>query len=224
MMKRFITLAVAMILVALMIAPVFAEDSPVGDVLYIDTKAQMPNATAKDSPERVYVKDEGVMYVKYEDYLGEFSYVPETEVPFSYELIKKFDPWTKGKDGDALFASNAPYEKFDGVYIDKTLVDAANYTSASGSTEVTFRKDYFETLSVGEHELVIKSTDGYAKGTFTVLEGQQGGGEKEPGEGTTPRTGDNSNTFMWVAISLVSLGAIGVVALALAKKRKSVEN
>ena len=67
-----------------------------------------------------------------------------------------------------------------------------------------------ETLSVGEHEIVIKSTDGFAKGTFKVLE--------------LAPSGDSSNTFMWVAISLVSLGAIGVVAFALAKKRKSAEN
>ena len=38
---------------------------------------------------------------------------------------------------------------------------------------------------------------------------------------STPKTGDSSNTVMWAAISLVTLGAIGVVALPLVKKVKA---
>ncbi len=220
-MKKIITVVLAMILVAAMIAPAFAADSPT-DVLHVATKANMPNATAEDAPNFVYVEDEGVMYVKSEDYLGEVSYVPEDEAPIIYELTGT-KTWTKGKDGDETFTSNADFAKFVAVYVDKALVDAANYDAASGSTDVTLHKDYLETLELGEHELVILSNDGYAKGTFTVVEeGQSGnGGEQTP---DTHQTGDNSNTFMWVAISLVSLGAIGVVAFALAKKRKSAEN
>ena len=226
-MKKILSVVFAIILVAAMIAPVFAEDdSPLAPYVKIPTKADMPNAADADAPELVYVIDEDTKYARYEDYLGNFSYIPEDQLPVSYELIKKKDPWTKGKDGDGLFASNADFAKFDAVYIDKTLVDAANYTAASGSTEVTFKKAYLETLSVGEHEIVIKSTDGYAKGTFTVLElGQTETASGNGGAGgSTHQTGDNSNTFLWVAISLVSLGAIGVVAFALAKKRKPYEN
>ncbi len=211
MMKRFITVAIAILLVALMVAPVFAEKSP-GDLPTVPTQKDLPNASDKDAPERVFVLDEKEIYVRAEDYTGELKYFPEDDVPVKYELIKKFDPWTKGKDGDALFASNAPFDKFDSVLIDKAVVDASNYKAASGSTEITFTKAYMETLSLGEHEIVIKSTDGFAKGTFKVIE-----------VSGNHQTGDPS-TWMWVAISLVSLGAIGVVAFALAKKRKSAEN
>ena len=38
---------------------------------------------------------------------------------------------------------------------------------------------------------------------------------------STPKTGDTSNTVLWAAISLVTLGAIGVVALPLVKKVKA---
>ena len=37
---------------------------------------------------------------------------------------------------------------------------------------------------------------------------------------STPKTGDESHTILWAAISLVTLGAIGVVALPLVKKTK----
>ena len=215
MMKRFITVAIAILLVALMVAPVFAAEKSPGGLPTVPTKDDLPDPKAEGSEDRYFVEDEKEIYVRAEDYTGELAYFPEDEAPVQYELIKKFDPWTKGKDGDALFASNAPYAKREAVYIDKALVDAANYTFSEGSTEVTFTKAYMETLSVGEHEIVIKSTDGFAKGTFKVLELAPSG---------TPKTGDTSNTFMWVAISLVSLGAIGVVAFALAKKRKSAEN
>lgn len=226
-MKKILSVVFAIILVAAMIASVFAEDdSPLAPYVKIPTKADMPNASDTDAPELVYVIDEDTKYARYEDYLGNFSYIAEDQLPVSYEMIKKTDPWTKGKDGAAPFASNAPAEKFDGVYIDKTYVDPSNYDLTPGLSEITLHKDFLETLGLGEHIIVIKSTDGYTKGTFTVLElGQTETASGNGGAGgSTHQTGDNSNTFLWVAISLVSLGAIGVVAFALAKKRKPYEN
>ena len=208
-MKRFITAAVAILLIAIMVVPALAAGNPSKDVLHVPTVKDLPNASDKDAPAVVFVDDENKLYVKAEDFN---AYFPEDGMPAAkYELIEKVDPWTKGKDGDAAYVSNAPFEKFVAVYIDKDPVDAANYKAESGSTKVTFTKDYMETLSVSEHQIVILSNDGYAKGTFQVV-------------AENHQTGDNSTTFMWVAISLVSLGAIGVVAFALAKKRKSAEN
>ena len=219
-MKKLVSLVIAMILVAVMVVPALANGAPSAEegVVTVATKADMPNASEKDAPNFVYVEAEQTKYVKYEDYMGELSYVPEADVPTSYEIGEKVDPWTKGKDGDAKFVSNAPFDKFESVLVDNKVVDAANYDAVSGSTDVTLHKDYLETLDLGEHKLVIKSTDGYAKTTFNVVE--EGGSGKTPAE-QPPKTDDNSKTFMWTAISLVSLGAIGVVAFALAKKRKS---
>ncbi|MBR3639195.1 MAG: hypothetical protein IKN50_01170 [Clostridia bacterium] len=212
MMKRFITAAVAILLIAIMVVPALAAGSPSKDVPHVPTVNDLPNASDKDAPPAVFVDDENKLYVKAEDFN---AYFPEDGMPTAkYNLIKKVDPWTKGKDGDALYASDAPFEKFVAVYIDKDLVDAANYKAESGSTEVTFTKNYMETLSVSEHQIVILSNDGYAKGTFNVVTESSG----------NHQTGDPANTVMWVAISLVSLGAIGVVAFALTKKRKSAEN
>ncbi len=41
------------------------------------------------------------------------------------------------------------------VYIDGVLVDEKNYTSKEGSTIITLKKDYLETLSIGKHELKV---------------------------------------------------------------------
>ena len=76
---------------------------------------------------------------------------------------------------DALFTSDAPYNKFyvdkvlvGKVLIDSVVVDPMHYTHASGSTKVTLKASYLNTLANGKHTLTIVSTDGDASTTFTI--------------------------------------------------------
>ena len=46
--------------------------------------------------------------------------------------------------------------------------DAANYTVKEGSTIVTLKAEYLETLSVGKHTLAIVSDTGTAAAEFTI--------------------------------------------------------
>ena len=72
-----------------------------------------------------------------------------------------------------LIASDAPYEKFLSVKVDDVEVGSGNYTAESGSTKVTFKAEYLETLAEGEHTVEIVSTDGSASTAFTIEEAQQ---------------------------------------------------
>ena len=76
--------------------------------------------------------------------------------------------WTKGsKDGFSL-RSDANILLFEGVKIDGTSVDAANYEVTEGSTIVALKPSYLQTLTEGEHTVDIVSITGSASAKFTV--------------------------------------------------------
>ena len=72
----------------------------------------------------------------------------------------------------AIFIIDADYSLFitgGEVYVDDVLVDSNNYISESGSTKITLKKDYLDSLSKGEHTLKVVFNDGgIAETTFTT--------------------------------------------------------
>lgn len=98
--------------------------------------------------------------------------------------------------------ANGPVEKFTGIEVDGKAVDAANYTVKSGSTIITLKPEYLNTLSVGKHTLTVIYTDGEASGEFEIL---------KKAETTTPGTGDHSNILLWTALLFVSGGILSIV-------------
>ena len=106
------------------------------------------------------------------------------------------------KGDTAKFRIDADYEVFaDGgkVYVDGTIVDPENYTSWDGSTYIQLTDEYLNTLSVGEHTLVVAFNDGRtATTTFTILRADDGGSEDDSeggsdseGDGDSEDDGDN---------------------------------
>lgn len=76
--------------------------------------------------------------------------------------------WTKNSDQDLGFKTNGEFSRFTGVKVDGTLIGNDKYTAVSGSTVVTLKKDYLETLSVGKHTLTVVYTDGECTTEFQV--------------------------------------------------------
>ena len=76
--------------------------------------------------------------------------------------------WQKGTKDSLSFTSNAAYKHFRKVQVDGKDLDAANYTVKEGSTIVTLKAEYLETLSVGKHTLAIVSDTGTAVAEFTI--------------------------------------------------------
>lgn len=76
--------------------------------------------------------------------------------------------WIKNSGKDLGFKTDGEFSKFTGVKVDGTLIGADKYTAITGSTLVTLKKDYLETLSVGKHTLTVVYIDGECTTEFEV--------------------------------------------------------
>lgn len=109
-----------------------------------------------------------------------------------------------GENRSLTFRSNAAYSDFIRVEVDGKTVDEKNYTKKEGSTLVTLKAEYVESLPVGEHTLGIVSESGTATTVFTV-------NPKADTDKGLLNTGDSSNAVLLCAITLVSGGTVAVV-------------
>ena len=112
--------------------------------------------------------------------------------------------YTITKNNEAKFKINADFRLFDDgkVYVDNELVDPKNYTAESGSTIITLKKAYVDTLAVGEHTLKVLFNDGgEAITNFTIVKVIN-----------NPSTGDNIVLYIVVGIiSALTLTGVGIV-------------
>lgn len=76
--------------------------------------------------------------------------------------------WTKGDGQPLSFTSNAAYADFQEARVDGQTLDPVHYTVEQGSTIVTLKAAYLESLDPGEHTLDIVSSTGTATATFTI--------------------------------------------------------
>mgnify|MGYP004662898539 CR=1 FL=1 len=76
--------------------------------------------------------------------------------------------WTKNSGQNLIFKANGEFSRFTGVKVDGTLIGNDKYSAVSGSTVVTLKKDYLETLSVGKHTLTVVYTDSECTTEFQV--------------------------------------------------------
>ena len=105
--------------------------------------------------------------------------------------------YTITKNTEAKFKIDADYRLFEGkVYIDNVLVDSENYTSESGSTVITFKQSYIDTLSVGQHTLKVVFSDGGEATTKFIV-------ASVITEIDNPKTG--YNIIFYITIGIISL-------------------
>lgn len=125
-------------------------------------------------------------------------------------------------DGTLTITCDGALDKLTGIYVDDKFVDAANYTLKSGSTILTLKAEYLNTLSVGTHKVNFQYSDGSAETTFVIKEASV----KDTTQDTTapsekddaPKAGD-STPIAWLFIIAVISGA-GV--LCFVRKKKTV--
>ena len=110
--------------------------------------------------------------------------------------------WIKNSGKDLGFKADGEISKFIGVKVDGTLIGADKYTAVTGSTLVTLKKDYLETLSVGKHTLTVVYIDGECTTNFEIkaANAEKPGTEEDTKPGTdtekptTPEEGKNPGT------------------------------
>lgn len=115
--------------------------------------------------------------------------------------------WQKGTQDGLSFTSNAAFDDFIKVQVDGKDLDASNYSTKEGSTIVTLKASYLETLSVGKHTLAIVSDTGIAETEFTILAASNS-------DESLVQTGDNNMSLVALLSIIGAMSAvIGVVAL-----------
>lgn len=132
---------------------------------------------------------------------------------------------------DLSFRSNAPLEFFRKVLVDGKEVARENYELTEGSTIVTLKASFLNTLGVGEHTLGVVSTTGTAETTFTVAEAAKPApsqttttttttttkSKKKAGKETLPESGDS----MYAMAGAVLAAGVAALLLAWAMKRRA---
>lgn len=87
-----------------------------------------------------------------------------------YKITEGADgTWTQDSDGTLRFVANGDFSKFTGVKIDGILIATDKYTAVSGSTVITLKKDFLDTLSVGRHTLTVVYNDGECSTEFALM-------------------------------------------------------
>ncbi|MGN0454455.1 MAG: X2-like carbohydrate binding domain-containing protein [Ruminococcus sp.] len=156
----------------------------------------------------------------------------------SYSIIEgENGVWIQNSDETLAFRANGDLSKFTGVKVDDTLIDAKNYTAVSGSTVITLKTYYLNTLSVGTHKLTVVYNDGECSTNFEVKKAATEQTEptdtpkpddtqkptnptdtSKPADSKSPKTGDNSNLALWFALLFVS-GAVTVGTTVYSRKK-----
>ena len=130
----------------------------------------------------------------------------------AYDIVEgDGSSWTEDSDHSITFVVNGLFSKFVGIKVDGKDVDKANYEVKAGSTIITLKASYLDTLAVGEHTITVVYTDGSTDGTFNVH-----------AKANSPATGDDFNIALYGSLMVVSVTALVVLLLA-SKKRNQVK-
>lgn len=90
--------------------------------------------------------------------------------------------WKKGNTKGIVIISNGDYGDFTGVNVDGIFIDSSNYTSAAGSTVVTLKPAYLETLAVGTHIVTLQFGNYSVQTNLTILAADERPDESKPDE------------------------------------------
>lgn len=169
----------------------------------IEAKGHTPGEPVKENEVPATTQKEGsydeVVYCTECD--EELSRESKTTPKFVYEMLEGMDGEHKATTEESLtFKSNGDFAKFTGVKVDGVVIEESNYTAEAGSTIVTLKAEYLNTLSAGTHKIAMVYTDGEIDTDFTIA-------EKAPVKDVDkvkPNTGDNSNMVMWISGLLIS--------------------
>lgn len=124
--------------------------------------------------------------------LAALNPVPPTG-QISYEITEGADQTViKNGDSSVTIKVNGDFDKFVGVSIDDSEVAKEHYTAVSGSTIITFKPEYIQTLTAGTHRVKIHYTDGLAQ-TSLILRADEDTEEppKEPDDDPSDQPDDD---------------------------------
>ena len=98
---------------------------------------------------------------------------PEGEIKTPYAITEGTGSSYALQSGSSLTVrGNGDFSKFTGIKVDGVQIGADNYEAKAGSTIVTLKSSYLDTLTAGTHSLEILWTDGSASVAFTIQQSE----------------------------------------------------
>lgn len=142
------------------------------------------------------------------------------------------DEYVISKDKEAVIKCTGVLEELVSVEVDGKEVDASNYTLKSGSTILTFKKEYLDTLSLGKHIVKLNYTAASTEVSLTVKKPEEqtgtgttntdttGTGKNETNPANKVDTGDHTMPWLWAVLMAVSCAGVTSAVLGKRKNRR----
>ena len=127
----------------------------------------------------------------------------QEETPTKYNILSGGDATFEGED--LVITADGQLSKLLGIRFDDNDLDKSNYDLVEGSTILTLKTSFLETVKPGKHKVTFVYNDGEVDTYITIK-------EKEESNILNPQTGDNIYTY-------VTLFIISFTGLAVLKKR-----
>jgi len=114
--------------------------------------------------------------------------------------------WKKGSTTGVTIICDGDLFKFSSVKVDDILIAASNYDKVEGSTIITLKTAYLETLSIEVHIVKLAYDDGSAQMNLTVL--------------SADKTSSNSARIWIIAAILVCVMSVSLIWFFMAHKKR----
>lgn len=142
-------------------------------------------------------------------------------IPSTYNItVGGNGTFTKGSTTGNSISCDGDITKFVRLEMDDVVVAETNYNKVSGSTIITFKPEYLDSLSEGVHTVKFVYTDGEVTTNLTIAAKAQELTTQEPttkNKEEAPKTGDTSNVF--VLFALLTISASGLCIVSYRKKK-----
>lgn len=127
--------------------------------------------------------------------------------------------YKKDSNKGLIFTCTGDLSLLTNVYINNEELSSENYTLESGSTIITLKNEYLESLDIGEYELKLEYSNGEKVSTnFSVSEKEeepiQTEEKKDEELKNTPKTGDR------ITVSISIIGILFLINLIIVIKNK----
>ena len=122
--------------------------------------------------------------------------------------------WTKGSKDGLTFKIDTDIKEFKKVLVDGKELKDTDYDIKSGSTILTLKPSFLDTLSAGKHKIRFEFNTGSVEAYFTVKD------KENSSQTESANTGVQNKYGLWIVLLLVAAGGLAGFGI-LFKRRKN---
>ena len=142
----------------------------------------------------------------------------ETEETKDYEIMEgQNQTVVLGNNNSVTIRVNGDFSKFVSVALDRAILSNDYYIAQSGSTIITLKPEFIETLSLGKHTITVNFTDGTAQTSLVSKKTESKTEDTENGKDDVPKTGEDTKAGWLYVLALISSGALVASSLKIRK-------